>query len=117
MVIFARMRLEYADSVIRTGGNREAVSAELVQAVTQQVGNITAINPDTATDLIALVESSPIMEDDKRAIVIAVQGKVNVAAPPFFVGRTRTRQTSKFPQVPRVHTIESRDRSNVCCRR
>ena len=74
MLMFARQRLAYADLVIRNGGNRQQVSEQLVHAVTQQLGHIPTINPDTATDLIALVESSPIMEDDKRAIVIAVQG-------------------------------------------
>ena len=100
MLTFARQRLAYADLVIRTGGDREQVSEELVHAVTQQLGHIPAINPDTATDLIALVESSPIMEDDKRAIVMAVQGKVNVAVPPSSLDEPERGKHQSFLKCP-----------------
>ena len=79
MVNFARARLQYATDLIRSGGNLEAISAELALEVARQVGNITTINPEAAKDVIEMVESSSIMEGDKAAIYTAVQGKVRLA--------------------------------------
>ena len=74
LVNFARARIQDATDLIRPGGNLEAISAGCAQAMAQQVGNITTINPEAATDVIEMVGSSSIV----AAIATAVQGKVKL---------------------------------------
>ena len=106
MVQFARQRLQYAASLIRTGGSREAVSSDIVEAVRQQVGNISAMRPDTATQIIEMVEVSPITQDAKTAIALAVQGKVDVAIAPSFDDPERINKQTffKFPEYIQSNT-------------
>ena len=76
---FVNTRVEYIKCLTKSGTSLQSASEETAKYLAANLGAIPALNPETATDIIKLLQNSPMVEEQVELCIRAVQAKVTLA--------------------------------------
>ena len=76
---FVNTRVEYIKCLTTSGASLQSASEESAKYLAQNLSAIPALNPETAADIIKLLQNSPMVEEQVELCIRAVQAKVTLA--------------------------------------